>query len=101
MPLAKGVLAMAVFCAEVVKVAGVGVTFVIRETGTGVDVAAPCTLSPAVKMQRAMNALQTMLLRRSVPSWALLGRVSWGWPSESGHRQLLYRAVGCGRRGWC
>lgn len=29
---------------------------------------------PAVKMQRAMSALQTMLLRRSVPSWTLLGK---------------------------
>lgn len=101
MPPATVVLATAVFCAEVVKVTGLGVIFVIRETGTGADVDEPCTLSPAVKMQRAMSALQTMLLRRSVPSWTLLGRVSWGWPSASGHRQLLYRPVGCGRRGWC
>lgn len=29
---------------------------------------------PAVKMQRAMSALQTMLLRCSVPSWMRLGK---------------------------
>lgn len=29
---------------------------------------------PAVKMQRAMSPLQTMLLRHSVPSWTLLGK---------------------------
>lgn len=45
-PPATGVLATAVFCAEVVKVAGEGVIFVGRETGTGVDVGPPCTLSP-------------------------------------------------------
>lgn len=45
-PPATGVLGTAVFCAEVVKVAGEGVIFVGRETGTGVDVGPPCTLSP-------------------------------------------------------
>lgn len=44
---------------------------------------------PAVKMQRAKSALQTMLLRRSVPSWTLLGKSFPGWPSASGHGQLL------------
>lgn len=59
------VLATAVFCAEVVKVTGVGVIFVIRETGTGADVDEPCTLSPMkerVKTNR-VNCMKTIYTR--------------------------------------
>lgn len=100
MPLATGVVAIAVLCAEVVQVAGGGVIFVIRDTGEGVDVVVPWTLSPAVKMQRAMSALQTMLLRRSVPSWTRLGKSFLGLTKCVGHGQLLFGLVGCGRSGW-
>lgn len=72
MVLVTGVVAIAVCGAEVVHVAIGAVLFVTRETGNGDDVGKPCTLSPAVKMQRAMSALQTILLRCSVPSWMRL-----------------------------
>lgn len=71
MALATGVVALAVCGAEVVQVATGAELFVMRETGNG-TVGEPCTLSPAVKMQRAMSTLQTILLWCSVPSWMRL-----------------------------
>lgn len=62
MPPAKGVLAIVVFCAEVVKVAGEGDVFVMRETGTGVGVSEPCTLSPMKERVRinTVNCMKTI-----------------------------------------
>lgn len=62
MPLAVGVVAVAVCCAvEPVQMVVGGVIVAARETGEGADVGALCTLSPAVKTQRARRALQTMI----------------------------------------
>lgn len=59
-------------CGELVqKVVGIDeIIFSGKETGKGADVGMLCTLSPAVKMQRAKRVLQIM--------------VSWCWVPESG-----------------
>lgn len=48
-------------CEELVQVAVEGVIFAGRETGKRADVGTPCTLSPAVKMQRTKRVLRIMV----------------------------------------